>query len=158
MKPSTTTKVVIGDKPITVADVVEVAHGAPVELSPRAHERINSTRKVVDELVHGEAAIYGLNTGLGHLRDQRVPIETLREYQEAIVRMHAGGMGPPLPTSVVRAAMVSRVTGIALGGAGATLAAAKMLVRMLNRGVHPVVPAVGSVGHRISCTWRRSHW
>jgi Fe-S cluster assembly iron-binding protein IscA len=28
VKPSTTTTVVIGDKPITVADVVEGAHGA----------------------------------------------------------------------------------------------------------------------------------
>lgn len=146
MSRSTDATVIIGEKPITVAEVVEIARGAGLELSPQARDRIKGTRAVVDELVGGETPIYGLNTGLGHLRDQRVPIETLREYQEAIVRLHAGGMGPPLPTPVVRAAMVARVAGIALGGAGATLAAAETLVLMLNRGVHPVVPVVGSVG------------
>jgi histidine ammonia-lyase len=143
---SADTAVVIGEKPIAVADVVKVALGAGVELSSQARDRIKATRIVVDELVGGETPIYGLNTGLGHLRDQRVPIETLRDYQEAIVRLHAGGMGPPLPTPVVRAAMVARVAGIALGGAGATLTTAETLVRMLNRRVHPIVPSVGSVG------------
>jgi histidine ammonia-lyase len=132
--------------PLTIADLLKVANGAHVELAREAVDRIRASREVVDQLVRGEALIYGLNTGLGHMRDQRVPLETLRDYQEGIVRTHAGGIGAPLPVPVVRAAMLVRLAGIARGGAGASLAVAETLTAMLNAGVHPVVPQVGSVG------------
>ena len=136
----------IGDSPLTVADVVHVADGAPVELAEAASARMAAARAVVQELVDGDELIYGLNTGLGHMRDVRVPVDSLRRYQEAILRSHDGGLGEPLPTRVVRAAMAVRVAGLATGGAGASVAAAETLVAMLNRGVHPIVSTVGSVG------------
>jgi len=80
------------------------------------------------------------------MRDVRVPLESLREYQPAIVATHSGGIGEPLPTEAVRAAMAVRVAGIARGGAGSSLAVAETLVAMLNSGIHPVVPRIGSVG------------
>ncbi|MFY9614257.1 MAG: aromatic amino acid ammonia-lyase [Candidatus Dormiibacterota bacterium] len=136
----------VADAPLRVDDVLRVAAGAQLELAQPAIDRIRAARAVVDDLVGGEQLIYGLNTGLGNMRDERVPLDTLREYQDAIVRIHAGGIGPPLPATVVRAAMCVRVAGIARGGSGASLAVAETLVAMLNRGVHPRVPTIGSVG------------
>jgi histidine ammonia-lyase len=136
----------VGNAPVTVEDVLQVAGGAQVRLASSAIGRIRAARRVVDSLVAGETPVYGLNTGLGHLRDQRVPLDVLRTYQEAIVRTHAGGLGPALPTPVVRAAMFVRVAGIARGGAGASLEVAETLVAMINHRVHPVVPVIGSVG------------
>src|SRR5205823_12046280 len=46
----------------------------------------------------------------------------------------------------VRAAMFVRLAGIARGGAGSSLPVAAQLVAMLNAGVHPIVPEVGSIG------------
>jgi histidine ammonia-lyase len=136
----------IGRRPATVDDIVAIANGAPAVLADEAVARMEASRAVVDELVEGDTLIYGLNTGLGHYRDQRMPAETLALYQEAIVVGHAGGFGASLPTSLVRAAMAVRVAGLALGGSGASPAAARQLVAMLERGIHPVVPAIGSVG------------
>jgi histidine ammonia-lyase len=136
----------IGDAPLTVARVVRVADGAPVRLTDAAIARMTAAREVVQALVDGDELIYGLNTGLGHLRDVRVPVDSLGMYQEAILLSHNGGLGDPLPTRVVRAAMTVRVAGLATGGAGASVAAAETLVAMLERGVHPIVPSVGSVG------------
>jgi histidine ammonia-lyase len=136
----------IGRHPTTVDDVVRIARGASVVLTDDAVARIEASRAVVDGLVEGEELIYGLNTGLGHMRDERMPVETLGLYQEAIVISHDGAFGDALPTEVVRAAMAVRVAGLALGGSGASLACANQLVAMLDRGVHPVVPAIGSVG------------
>jgi histidine ammonia-lyase len=136
----------IGARPTTVDDIVRIADGASPVLTPNAVERINAGRAVVDELVGGDQLIYGLNTGLGHMRDVRMPLETLGAYQEAIVVGHDGAFGEPLSTRVVRAAMAVRLVGIAQGGSGASLAVAEMLVAMLDRGVHPIVPAIGSVG------------
>jgi len=42
--------------------------------------------------------------------------------------------------------MLARVAGIARGGSGAHPDALRMLVALLNAGIHPLVPAVGSVG------------
>ena len=78
---------------------------------PDAVDRIRASRAVVDALVDGPTLIYGLNTGLGHLRDVQVPRETLRRYQELIVIGHEGAIGDPLPTEVVRAAIAVRLNG-----------------------------------------------
>ncbi len=138
--------VTIGTEALAVADLVRIARGAPVDLSPAALERVAASRAVVDAHVDGEALIYGLNTGLGHLRDVRMPRETLRTYQHDIVLAHDGGVGDPLPAEVVRAAMAVRLNGIARGGSGAGPAVARGLTAMLNARVHPIVPAIGSVG------------
>jgi histidine ammonia-lyase len=138
--------VTVGGDPLRVADVVRVADGASVELSAEAVARIAASRAVVDRFVSGDELIYGLNTGLGHQRDERVPVEVLRAYQQAIVRVHDGAFGPPLPTRVVRAAMLVRVAGIAEGGSGASIDVAQTLLAMLERKVHPIVAQIGSVG------------
>ena len=127
-------------------DLLRIAHGARVELAADAVDRIRASRAVVDALVDGPTLIYGLNTGLGHLRDVQVPRETLRRYQELIVIGHEGAIGDPLPTEVVRAAIAVRLNGIARGGSGASLPVAEGLAALLNRGVHPIVATTGSVG------------
>ena len=142
----TAARVEIGGGPTTVDDIVRIAGGASVVLAREAVDRIRASREVVDELVGGDELIYGLNTGLGHMRDVRMSPETLGAYQEAIVVGHDGAFGEPLPTRIVRAAMTVRLVGIAQGGSGASPAVADMLVAMLDRGVHPIVPAIGSVG------------
>jgi histidine ammonia-lyase len=139
-------RVVVDDAPLTVPELVAVARGTSIALGPAAIERIRASRAVVDRLVSGEELIYGLNTGLGHGRNERVPVSALAAGQADIVRAHAGGFGPPLPVEVVRAAMAVRVAGIARGGSGASPAIAETYVAMLNAGLHPVVPVVGSIG------------
>lgn len=139
-------RIVVDDAPLTVRDIVSIARGAMIALGPVAVDRIAAARAIVDGLVAGDQLIYGLNTGLGHMRNERVPMENLEATQAVFVRLHAGGIGPPLPREIVRAAMAVRVAGIARGGSGASPAIAETYVAMLNAGVHPIVPVVGSVG------------
>jgi histidine ammonia-lyase len=63
----------------------------------------------------------------------------------------ANSVGPPLAVEVVRAAMVVRANGLAQGGAGARPELAEALVALLEAGVHPVVPSIGSVGAADIC-------
>jgi histidine ammonia-lyase len=138
--------VTIGDTPLTVDEVVAVARGASVRLGPGAVARIRAARDVVDAVLASGEAVYGLTTGVGHMKDVRVPDDALREMQTTLLVTHASGIEPLADTELVRAAMVARVNGMARGGSGATEAAAQTLVAMVNAGVHPVVPAEGSVG------------
>lgn len=138
--------VTIGPGPTGVGDLVRIADGSPVALAPETVARILASRAVVDVHVAGPALVYGLNTGLGHMRDVRLPVDELVAYQDAIVAMHAGAIGPPLDRRIVRAAMAVRLVGIGRGGSGASLGVAEALLGLLNAGVVPVVPETGSVG------------
>ncbi len=138
--------VVIDDRPLRLSDVVAISRGARVELGPAALDKIAASRAVVDRLAEGEALIYGLNTGLGHMRNERMPAQAIEASQVMTVRAHAGGLGPPLATEVVRAAIAVRVAGMAMGGSGASPAIAEAYVAMLNARIHPIVPEIGSIG------------
>lgn len=138
--------VTIGDVPLRIRDVVAVARGAPVELSADAVDRIRRSRAVIEEKLRAEEPTYGLNRSLGHNKDRRISTEELTQFSLRMLRNHEGGLGPPLPMEIVRAAMLARVIGIARGGSGASPAMPETLVAMLNAGVTPVVPSVGSVG------------
>ncbi|MFI5254359.1 MAG: histidine ammonia-lyase [Candidatus Limnocylindrales bacterium] len=144
--PAPARMVTIADAPLTSTDIVAIARGARVELTQATEARIAAGREVVEEVLAGPDPVYGLNTGLGHARDERLPAEDLARYQELTVRIHDGGLGPPLPVEVVRAAMAVRLAGIARGGSGVTVTLARTMAQMLDRGVHPIVPANGSVG------------
>lgn len=132
---------------MTLEDLYRVAvDGARIEIAPEVEERVRAGRAVVERALAGETLVYGLNSGLGHLRDQRVSHAQLLEYQARMVAAHAGGVGAPLPDADVRALMVARLAGIARGGSGARPEAMRLLAAMLDRRIHPVVPEVGSVG------------
>ncbi|MGY1609195.1 aromatic amino acid lyase [Geodermatophilus sp. SYSU D00700] len=140
------TVVRISTAPVSVDDLLAVVDGARVELDRPALDRVAAARAVVDDALAAGTAVYGLTTQVGHLRDTRLTAEEIHREQQFLVLSHAGGIGPPLPVPVVRAALVVRLAGIARGGSGASPAVAETLAAMLNAGVHPVVPGTGSVG------------
>src|SRR3989442_7242580 len=63
--------VVIGER-LTIQDVVAVACGAEVVVSPAAAERMRAARAVVDEKVAAAETVYGVTTGLGSLANVRL--------------------------------------------------------------------------------------
>ena len=132
--------------PLEIEDLLAVSRGARIELGDDARATILASRTVIDHMLEGDEPVYGLNTGVGHMKDSVLPSEELRSGQVMLLMTHAGGTGPPLPTEPVRAAMAVRLNGIARGGSGASPRVAELLVEMLNAGVHPVVPSRGSVG------------
>src|SRR5947209_1059231 len=138
--------VTIGEARLRIGDVVTVARGAQVELSPGAVDRIRRSRSIIEEKLRAEEPTYGLNRGLGHNKDRSISIDELSEFSLRMLRIHEGGFGSPLPAEIVRAAMLVRVCGIAQGGSGASPAMPETLIAMLNAGVTPIVPSIGSVG------------
>jgi histidine ammonia-lyase len=131
---------------LAIEDVGRLARGATLELAPEVERRVEASRAVVERALESGELIYGLTTGLGSRRDRPVSADDLDRYQVQMVLDHAGGVGDPLADEDVRAIMAARIVGISRGGAGAHPGALETLVAMLNAGVHPIVPAVGSVG------------
>ena len=92
------------------------------------------------------ATVYGVTTGFGDLANVRIEPEQVAELQRNLVRSHTAGVGDPLPTDVVRAMLLLRANGLAIGLSGVRPALAELLCGMLNESVHPVIPSRGSVG------------
>jgi histidine ammonia-lyase len=132
--------------PATLDDVLSIAYGARVELTEDALAVIRDSRRVVDDAVARGEAVYGVTTGLGHARNDYLPAEALVQLQPLFVAMHLGAIGEPLPVEVVRGAMAVRAIGFLRGGAGVSLGLVDGLVGLLNNGITPVVPRLGSVG------------
>jgi histidine ammonia-lyase len=140
------TTVTITEAPLAIEDLLAVVDGARVELDGGTRARIAASREVVDRALLAGDAVYGLTTQVGHGKDTRLTEEQIRTEQHFLVMSHSGGIGPPLPTAIVRAALAVRLNGIARGGSGAAVAVAETLTALLNAGVHPVVPETASVG------------
>ena len=70
----------------------------------------------------------------------------IRELQVNLIRSHAAGVGAPLPEVETRAIMLLRANVLALGHSGVRESVIELLLELLNRGVHPIVPERGSVG------------
>ncbi|HEX4420360.1 MAG TPA: histidine ammonia-lyase, partial [Kofleriaceae bacterium] len=140
----------LGDEPLTLETLTAVArHGRRVEIGARAQGAMRRARAVVDAVVAGgdaAPAVYGVNTGFGALAEVRISADQVARLQQNLVRSHAAGVGTPLPTDAVRGMMLLRAAVLATGRSGARAVCCERLCELLNAGVHPVIPARGSVG------------
>jgi len=137
----------IDGESLTVEEVVRVARaGEPVTLSRVALRRISASRAALVRIVESGHPAYGVNTGFGQLENTPVTKADLLRLQENLVRSHAAGAGPPLWEDDVRASMLIRANALAKGYSGVRPEVVVLLLGMLNRGVHPVVPSRGSLG------------
>ena len=132
---------------LTIEQVWEVAAAdGEVTLAARAVTQMERSRAVVERLAAGDAAVYGVNTGVGLLADVRIAPADLDQLQRNVLRSHAAGVGDPLARAEVRAMMLIRANVLAKGFSGIRPVVAERLCDLLNRGVTPVVPSLGSVG------------
>ena len=137
----------IGERPLAIADVVDVARGGrPVGLAPAARQRLAAARAVVERILAEERVVYGVTTGFGQLATTRIPVEQVRQLQRNLVRSHAVGVGEPLSRDIVRAAMLLRITTIAKGYSGVRAEVLETLCALLNHDLVPYVPSRGSLG------------
>lgn len=137
----------IDGESLNIEDVVKVARqNNKIDLTEEATIRIEQARKVVDEFVDNEKVVYGITTGFGKFSDVAISKEETQDLQTNLIMSHACGVGNPLDEEVSRAIMLLRVNALAKGFSGIRLSTLKVLIDMLNRGVHPLIPEKGSLG------------
>lgn len=135
------------DRKVSLEEFVRVVRGGEtVELADAARERILTARAVVERIVEGGAAVYGINTGFGKFASVRVGNDELQQLQYNLIVSHAIGVGEPLPAEVVRGMLLLRAVSLCQGHSGVRPEVVELLLALLNAGAHPVVPAQGSVG------------
>jgi histidine ammonia-lyase len=143
-----TATLLIDGRSLTIDDVVHVArHRGRAELAATARESVKDSRAWVDRVVEeGRLNVYGLTTGYGSLAEVRIPPEDNERLARNLMMSHAAGVGAPLDEEVVRATMLIRANTLAKGYSGIRPEVLDTLLAMLNAGVHPILPAKGSLG------------
>jgi histidine ammonia-lyase len=141
--------------------LVEVAYGAQVMLDEGALRNVAHAAAFLAEQVRREEPIYGVSTGFGSNADKLLGAHPLRDelpgatpsgrslhadLQRNLIISHAVCVGEPFAPEVVRAMLCIRINTLLRGHSGVRVETLQGLAAMLNAGVVPVVPQLGSVG------------
>jgi histidine ammonia-lyase len=139
--------VIIDGSPLTIDDVVAVAHRqARVEVGGDLAKRMTPALHVVRSAVAANKTVYGITTGFGAMATTRIAPEDVATLQPDLLRSHAGAVGPLLEPSEVRAMLLLRARTLAQGYSGVRPEIVEFLVGLLARDLLPAVPSQGSVG------------
>ena len=137
----------IGQGKVTLEELEQVVvHRRPLKLEESAAAAVEASAAFVREMAHSGRAVYGVTTGFGANRNHVIDPKDAETLQERLIVSHACGVGDALPEDVVRAMMMLRISALAKGNSGIRRSTLELLMEMLNREVHPVIPEMGSVG------------
>jgi len=140
-------KVQIDGETLTIENIVKVAReNEKVVISEKAKEKVKRCRRILEKMIEENKVIYGVNTGFGALSRIKISPLEIKQLQSNLIRSHSTSVGKPLNTDIVRATMLLRANTLAKGYSGIRLETLETLVEMLNKRVHPIIPAKGSVG------------
>ncbi len=140
-------EVAVDGHSLTLEDLERVArHGWRAVLAPAARLGLEASRRTVEDLIDREEAVYGVTTGFGKFAEVVISRDQTEELQRNLIMSHAAAVGPPFREDVVRGIMLLRANALASGHSGVRPAVVELLLEMLNRGVHPVIPQQGSLG------------
>jgi histidine ammonia-lyase len=135
---------------LTFDQVLAVAQGAPgkprVALTDPARVAVQRAADGVQRLLKEGRIAYGITTGFGAFKDRVIPPDQVEQLQRNILVSHAVGVGKPFDVATTRAIMLIRANTLARGNSGARPQTLDLLLELLNRGVHPVIPEKGSLG------------
>jgi hypothetical protein len=146
---------------LTRAQLVQVARGEGVELDEASLPRVSRAADFLAAQVAREEPIYGVSTGFGSNADKLLGAHPLRdelpgatrsgqsphiELQRNLIVTHAVCVGEPFAPDVVRAMLCIRINTLLRGHSGIRVQTLQALAAMLNAGIVPVVPQLGSVG------------
>ena len=156
MKP-----ILLDGQSLTRDQLVEIAYGASVGLDAGALKAVARAADFLAEQVRREEPIYGVSTGFGSNADKLLGAHPLRdelpgavksgrslheELQHNLIITHAVCVGEPMAPEVVRAMLGIRINTLLRGHSGIRVQTLEALAAMLNAGIVPVVPELGSVG------------
>ena len=117
-----------------------------VSLCPKAKEIMLKARAIVDKAANQDDKVYSINTGFGVLSKIKIEKHQLDQLQVNLIRSHCAGVGEVHSEVESRAILLLRTQCLAKGFSGVRPQLVELLIELLNREIHPVIPSKGSVG------------
>ncbi|HVM73858.1 MAG TPA: aromatic amino acid ammonia-lyase [Candidatus Paceibacterota bacterium] len=140
-------RILIDGYSLTPTQVYTITQDASIKIAidPIALDRMRRSREFLLDAARKQA-IYGVNTGFGPMVTHIIGIEHVTELQYNLLRGHANGMGDPVRSEYVLAAMLVRLNTIIRGDSGVSVELAHTLCACVNARITPIVPEHGAVG------------
>lgn len=115
-------------------------------ISLTAKRRLLRARTQVENLMHSDRAIYGVNTGFGRLARIKISKDELEALQINLIRSHACGVGKPLTERLVRRLLLLRILSLGKAASGIRWQTFQRHLDFWNHSLTPWIPEQGSVG------------
>lgn len=137
----------LGERPLDWA-TLDACLGRPLRVSilPQTLEAVRRGRGWVERITAENRAVYGINTGFGHLKNKRISAERLDQLQENLLISHAVGVGPLTPPDIVRWMLLFKTHMLLRGHSGVRPELVQRLAAWLNADLLAAVPTRGSLG------------
>mgnify|MGYP003298243355 FL=1 len=87
-----------------------------------------------------------MNTGFGKLSSKKIGLKDIQKLQHNLILSHCSGVGAPIHENMVRFIIVLKLISLGRGASGVRWEVCKLLEKMLEKRVSPVIPSQGSVG------------
>jgi histidine ammonia-lyase len=140
---------VIADDDVSLETLMEVAfEGRRVRLStdPAWTAKLQKSRAALERSLGAGHRVYGVSTGVGYSSQHTVDPAHIQEFAYQIIRQHGCGLGEPFSVQQARAIVLARLVSLAKGYSAVRPELLQALCGLLNQGVLPVIPMLGSVG------------
>jgi len=135
------------DQDLGPLDILAVARGGrTVTLSETTRTVTADCRHFLQDQVDQNIPIYGITTGFGPLANHFLTPSLSLEVQKNLIYHLASGVGPALPYDVSRAMLLIRLKTLSFGKSGVRPELLDHLASVLNAGLAPYVPEMGTVG------------
>ena len=141
------TEHIVSAQPLSTDFFNGMLEGVRVTLSAEAVAKIKACRDYLDRTLSASSTpVYGINTGFGSLHDRNIPADQLEKLQENLVKSHACGTGPEVPTEIIRIMLFLKIRSLAYGYSGVQPGTVQRLADLFNADVLPEVFEFGSLG------------
>ncbi len=139
----------VDDAEIRIADLISVTfEKRPVQLSSDAawRDKMQKSRECLEQTLSAGRPVYGVSTGVGYHSSRTIAPEDSTDFAYQIFRQHGCGLGEPFSEAEGRAIVFSRLVCLAKAYSAVGMKLLEALCDLLNKGVIPVIPSLGSVG------------
>ncbi|HEY3452079.1 MAG TPA: aromatic amino acid ammonia-lyase [Myxococcales bacterium] len=141
--------IAVGERPLTVEDVLALAHGsarATLDPDPALRARIRASHEQLTRLLGHAGNVYGVTTGFGDSCENAVGQDLALEMPRNLMRFHGCGTGRTLPEVEAAAVLAVRLAALSRGYSGVREVLLERLCELLEKRILPVIPEEGSVG------------
>ncbi len=134
---------------LLIEDIVDIANGSACAVlsdAPAFRAAIARGADFLDRLLREDGTIYGVTTGYGDSCTVTVPPELVAELPHHLYTYHGCGLGEYFTPAQTRAIMAARLASLSKGYSGVSVELLEQIVRLLDKGLLPLIPSEGSVG------------
>jgi len=114
-------------------------------LGSNTRNELEQKREQLLSILQEGKVIYGVNTGVGSLKDVALKADTLEEFQANLIRSHAESVGQRVSRSVTKGAMVLLAHSLAQGLSGVSPELLERILFAINMDYFGSVGASGDL-------------